>query len=76
MSRLSEMNCEEMLGVTGGFAILGVTITASLIGKAIVALGAASGVAWATNEALEKIAYDNSYEKAYEAEMERLNSLQ
>lgn len=76
MKRFSEMNYAETLDVSGGFAILGIKITAAVVGKALLALGGATGVAWATNEVIEKITYNNSYKKAYEAELERLNSLQ
>lgn len=76
MNKFSEINHEELLDVTGGLVILGVTVTAALVGKVILGLGGATAAIWGTNEALEKIAYDKAYEKAYEAELERLNSMQ
>ena len=75
MNNFSEISHEEMLDVTGGLVIFGVTVTAALVGKVLLGLGTATAAILGTNEALEGFAYNNAYEKAYEAELERLNSM-
>lgn len=66
MNRFSEMSCEETLITTGGVGFWGA------LGK----IGVITGIALASYEKVKEWIYEDTKEKAYKAEMERLNSLQ